>query len=259
MGRYSVEEMALRCRNKLGLGPSEPIHDICGLLESAGVKVLPLSLASDSFSGLSVGEEDGGPAVAVNVWERISVERRIFSAAHELGHLLMHSQAYDVMEAGENKEEEQEANLFAGYFLMPDAGFQREWEETSGLGLVDRVFKGKRIFHVSYKTVLYWLIHLGAFDTNVWFCFNVAYQRRFNRKLGFKEEPVRMNPAEPFGLQAIDFSSDRFSRLVRQAIEEDKICFSRGADMLQIPLEELRERCSCWVAVALEKAEKRAG
>jgi hypothetical protein len=34
-------------------------------------------------------QSDGGPAVVVNVWGRLSVERWIFTAAHELGHLMI--------------------------------------------------------------------------------------------------------------------------------------------------------------------------
>ena len=49
---------------------------------------------------------------------------------------------------------EEEANSFASSFLMPDASFQKEWKKTSGLALVDRVMKIKRIFNVSYRAVL---------------------------------------------------------------------------------------------------------
>ena len=57
----------------------------------------------------------------VNVRERIPVERRIFSAAHELGHLILHLNAYDVSKEVENEKEETDANLFAAHFLMPPA------------------------------------------------------------------------------------------------------------------------------------------
>jgi len=57
--------------------------DVCELLEDNGVKVYPLCIANDEFFGLSVAKDDGGPAVVVNVWERISVERWIFTAAHD--------------------------------------------------------------------------------------------------------------------------------------------------------------------------------
>jgi Zn-dependent peptidase ImmA (M78 family)/DNA-binding XRE family transcriptional regulator len=247
--RDRLAEAAGLCRIKLGLKPTEPIHDICGLLEHAGVKVFPIPMASDSFFGLSVGEEDDGPVVVVNVWERISVERRIFSAAHELGHLMLHPDAYDVSQVEESKEEEHEADRFAGHFLMPNEGFLKEWNEAAGLHFVDRVFKVKRIFRVSYKTVLSRHIEYGDADNSIWKKFNIAYQRRFNRRLSFKEEPMGMDTAEPFGMQRFDFFEDRFSRLAREAVEKDKISLSRGAEMLRIGIEEMQELLRDWEAV----------
>lgn len=237
------------CRERLRLKAIEPIYDICGLLEDAGVKVRQLSMASASFFGLAIAEDDGGPAIVVNAWERIPVERRIFSAAHELGHLILHRDAFDASRTEENKREESEANLFAGHFLMPDAGFTKEWNEASGLHPVDRVFKVKRIFRVSYKTVLYRLTEHGIADKSVWMRFNQAYQRRFNRKLSFKEEPMAIDSTEPFGLKPVDFQEDRFSRLVREAVEKDKISLARGAEMLGIGVEEMQDIMRDWGTV----------
>ncbi len=244
-----LAEAAGLCREKLGLKPDEPIYDICGLLEKAGVKVFPIPMASDGFFGLSVREEDGGPGVVVNIWERISVERRIFSAAHELGHLMLHPEAYDVSMIEENKEEEREADRFAGHFLMPNEGFWKEWNEASGLHFVDRVFKVKRIFRVSYKTVLSRLLEDKAVDSNIWRKFNTAYHKRFNRKLSFKEEPMGIDSAEPFGMMRFDFYEDRFSRLAREALEEDKISISRGAEILRIGIEEMQELLQNWESI----------
>lgn len=50
---------------------------------------------SDDFFGLLIGPTDGGPAVVVNVWDGISVERWILTAADELGHLVPHLGSYD--------------------------------------------------------------------------------------------------------------------------------------------------------------------
>jgi len=242
----NIVEAAALCRKKLRLKSIEPIYDICGLLEDAGVKVRQLSMASDSFFGLSIAGNDGGPAIVVNAWERIPVERRIFSAAHELGHLMLHRDAFDVSQTEENKIEENEANLFAGHFLMPDEGFFKEWNEASGLHPVDRVFKVKRIFRVSYKTVLFRLTEHGIADRSIWMRFNQAYQRRFNRKLSFKEEPMAIDSTEPFGLKPFDFQEDRFSRLVREAVEKDKISLSRGAEMLGIGIEDMQDILRNW-------------
>ena len=240
---------ACKCREKLGLDVSEPIYDICGLLEHGGVKVYPLVSSSEGFFGLSIGKEDGGPAIVVNVNERIPVERRIFSAVHELGHLVLHKDAFDVNESKEDKQEEKEADLFAGHFLMPDRGFIKEWNEAAGLPLIDRVFKVKRVFRVSYKVVLHRLIEHRATNDSIWMRFTAAYEKRTGQKLAFKEEPRAIESAEPFGLESYDFYEDRFSRLVRRAIDENAISLGRGAELLRIPLLEMRELVRNWEAV----------
>lgn len=67
----------------------------------------------------------------VNTWERSSVERWIFTAAHELGHLLLHFEDYGQGIKEEDKAHEREADAFAAEFLMPDGSLS-----VSGLSLV---------------------------------------------------------------------------------------------------------------------------
>lgn len=248
---------AMKAREVLGLSKGEPIPDIAGLLQLGGIKVFPITLASDGFFGLSVSSNDGGPAVIVNVWERISVERWIFSAAHELGHLLLHLHAYDISETEEIDDQETEANLFAGYFLMPNDAFLTEWSEPYGLSFINRVLKIKRIFKVSYRTVLYRLSMMNS-DPSIWAKFNFQYKRLTGRTLDKTEEPEALTPIyfsspevfrsqEPDSLSSSDFMEDRLSRLVRLAIEQEKISVSRGAEILRLDLESMRERVNSWV------------
>ncbi|MAG13546.1 MAG: hypothetical protein CMN78_03000 [Spirochaetales bacterium] len=51
---------------------------------------------------------------------------------------------------------------------MTEEGFDREWQETAGLAFPDRVMKVKRIFRVSYKTLLFRLIEKGVVNNSVW-------------------------------------------------------------------------------------------
>ena len=44
--------------------------------------------------GFSAGRTDNGPAIAVNTSSAISIERQMFTVAHELGHLIMHGSSY---------------------------------------------------------------------------------------------------------------------------------------------------------------------
>jgi len=252
------EALAKRVREEIGLGPKDPIRDICGLLEDNGIKVLLLDKKSDAFFGLSVSEEDGGPSVVVNTWERISVERWIFTAAHELAHLLLHQGEYSRDESEEPKEAEHEADKFASHFLMPEPAFNSEWDGTSGHPLIDRVLKVKRMFRVSYKTVLYRLVETGRVRRDVWPIFQRQHAQRLGKTLGKADEPNSLKTSEfswnwnragePEGVSEYDFLEDRLYRLVRTAVERKVISLGRAAEILRISREDMRQHAAEWSA-----------
>lgn len=254
--------VATAMRSYFGLSENEPVHDICGLLEHQGIKVLSVNIATDAFLGLSVSEEDGGPAVVVNTWERLPVEHWIFSAAHELAHLLLHLQAYKVDEELEDKDQERDADAFASHFLMPETVFRREWEDTVGLPLFDRVLKVKRVFRVSWRTVLFRLTEELS-DPNqrkrLWIHFSKAYQQRNSKVLLKMDEPdgvgveayqalsdLHKAGPEPAGMDRHDFQGDRLWRLVRQAAMGGEITLARGAEILGIKLSDMRDLAESW-------------
>lgn len=261
--RKHTPEIAALAREHFGLGAREPVHDICGLLESRGIKVYSIQVANDAFMGLSVAEDNGGPAIIVNTWERLPVETWIFSAAHELAHLLLHLSAYDVTEEQEDEAQEKEADQFASHFLMPEEAFRREWDDAAGLPLVDRVLKVKRVFRASWRTVLYRVAEGLPEDRRyvVWKLFNQAYREHKGRSLLKHDEPqgiteevykdthgARPVGIEPAGMESHDFREDRLSLLVRRAVERDIISLSRGAEILRLPLEQMRALAATWVA-----------
>lgn len=262
IGADRAREAAKAIRKKFGIGDDETVRDIAGLLEARGYKVLPVKIANDGFFGLSVAAGDGGPAIVVNTQERISVERWIFSAAHELGHLLLHLDSYDVEKATEEAEEEKEANVFASYFLMPGQLFAKEWEEARGLSLVNRVLKVKRMFRVSYLTVLHRVIeqfpeHYSKDRTYLKFA--TEYKREKGRSLAGHVEPEKLGPEsfmapesrkgrEPEELRACDFQEDKLSWLVRRGIEQGVISMSRAGEILGKNVTEMRELTMAWVA-----------
>ncbi len=47
-------------------------------------------------------------------------------------------------------------------------------------------------------------------------------------------------------MHRFDFFEDRFSRLTRETVEKEKISLSRGAEMLRIGIEEMRELWNDW-------------
>ena len=256
LGASGPEAVARAARQAVDLAPDAAVRDVCGLLERGGVKLLLLETKRDSFFGLSVGEADGGPAVVVNTWDRISVERWIFTAAHELGHLLLHPHEYRRQATELPEQAEREADQFASEFLMPEQAFAKEWKATRGRSLLSRVLKVKRIFRVSYKTVLYRLVESGRETRKVWQAFQSQHKAYFGKTLRKVDEPRALKKSEfawgwprsgePAGLTRHDFMEDRLHRLVRLAVERERISLGRAAEILGRDREDMRRLAAGW-------------
>jgi len=250
-GKSSPKEMAEKARAILNLKENEIISDICGLMESAGLKGWHSKAKSQAFFGFSLSKDDGGPAIGVNVSEGISVERKIFTVAHELGHILLHPASYRAQDVEESESDEHEADSFAGYFLMPDKAFVDEWNKDMGFSFVDRVLRFKRRFKVSYRTVLVRLAEKsGQAVQDIFIRFSVEYKKAYKHDLKDHFEPESVSSGfkgEPqSALNNLDFMEERFKRLVRKAFEEELISTGKAAEMLGLKLDEMRGLGISW-------------
>jgi Zn-dependent peptidase ImmA (M78 family)/DNA-binding XRE family transcriptional regulator len=144
------EQAAEQVRAAWGLGEA-PIPNVVHLLEANGVRVFSLApdcLDADAFSTT----QSGTPLVFLNT--RKSGERGRFDAAHELGHLILHSE-YRIPGG---REGEPEANRFASAFLMPKAGVLAQRLHDAS---VERILSAKRRWGVSAVALAYRLRDLG--------------------------------------------------------------------------------------------------
>lgn len=155
-----IEQLAVDVRRGWGLGLG-PIGGVIPLLESKGVRVLPLVDACEDVDAFStwVG---GKPFAMLSL--RKSPSRVHFDAVHELGHLLMHE---DVL-AGSPALESQ-ADEFASAFLMPRETFLAEcptrWSFATFRAL-------KRRWHVSIQALVVRAYRLGRLSLS-------SYRRAF--------------------------------------------------------------------------------
>jgi Zn-dependent peptidase ImmA (M78 family)/transcriptional regulator with XRE-family HTH domain len=107
-------------RQALGFAPDQPIGPLIRTLERGGVWVvaIPVPLPQrDAFSTWAGG--DGSTPVIV-VTATPAGDRRRFSVAHELGHLVLHQVPQESLHAVE-----QQADAFAAAFLLPEAAMRR--------------------------------------------------------------------------------------------------------------------------------------
>jgi hypothetical protein len=115
------------------------------------------------------------------------------------------------------------------------------------------------MFRVSYKSVLYRVSEKAG--KQIWYQFNREYSQRFNQTLLKADEPNplkkteawRSSPegsraGEPDNLSPSDFKEDRLWCLVRRAYEQDLISLPKAAEILNIPLDEMRSHVQpSWV------------
>lgn len=112
---YSPEYIANYTRRLLKIDADEPVKDIYSLLESAGIILYEIS-DDEKFDGVSFVSDKGFAIIIVN--KNFSNDRKRFTIAHELGHILMHNENNFPISSFRNKEKE--ANQFASEFLMPE-------------------------------------------------------------------------------------------------------------------------------------------
>ncbi|TJZ94587.1 ImmA/IrrE family metallo-endopeptidase [Actinacidiphila oryziradicis] len=114
------QEAAETLREDWGVGPG-PIEDLVQLIEAAGALVVVRDLATTELDAVSQWVPGGRPLFLLN--SHAPPDRFRFSLAHELGHVVMHTQP------GEGRRQEDEADHFAAELLMPYATIRDELKQ----------------------------------------------------------------------------------------------------------------------------------
>ena len=119
-----AESFAEALRAQWGLGQL-PIDNLTHIAESKGMIIIRWIEDVGKFDGLSGWLNDKTPISIMNTG--VSIDRRRFSLAHELGHLLMNTETIHA---------ESIANRFAGAFLVPkDIAYHELGRKRSSISL----------------------------------------------------------------------------------------------------------------------------
>ncbi len=112
---YTPQYIAGYNRKLLKLTKDEPVKNIISLLEQNGIIVYEID-EIEKFDGVSFITDKGFPVIIVN--KNFSNDRKRFTIAHELGHILLHNE--NLYPISSYRDKEKEANIFASEFLMPE-------------------------------------------------------------------------------------------------------------------------------------------
>lgn len=153
--REEIEAIAEATRTHWNI-PSGPIANMVRLLESRGVIVT--RLRSDGRKLDAFSRWFGDRPVVILWADKTDKARSRFDAAHELGHLIMHSDADPL-----SIEQERQAHMFASALLMPaDAVGGDLVRLVPNLRTWDQVLTRRAYWGVSAKALLYRSREMGA-------------------------------------------------------------------------------------------------
>ena len=213
-----VENAAMTLRNKWDLGTA-PVTNLMELLEHKGVRIFEIE-TNDKFHGISAWADEI-PVIAVRAQD--GLVRKRFTIAHEFGHILLDFNPDEDPKAGEKLCHE-----FAGAFLLPEIIIKAELGEHRGRIALLELKKLKGIYGISIQAIMDRAERLGIISAYNYknFCIMV------NRRGWKKDEPGSYERKE---------RANRLKQLVYHAAAEDIITFSRAAELLNMPLSELRK------------------
>ena len=215
-----VETDAAAMRRALHIAETGSVGNLIELLENIGVLVYISSLEKEHFFGMN-GTVNGRPYIIVN--GTMTPERIRSTIAHELAHFVF---AWD--ETMGEKEAEAMATAISGAFLFPKADAIREMGIRRSAITPDMRFVCKE-----YGISMYLLTKRA----NVCGIINDIAAKDFYIRAGQmgwkKKEPVRIAPEK----------ATLFSQLVYRAVCEEEISVQRGAELLQIPYDDVVKAC----------------
>jgi Zn-dependent peptidase ImmA (M78 family)/transcriptional regulator with XRE-family HTH domain len=176
-GNEQIEEIADRLREYWNVGFG-PITDLAPLLEYHGVIVIEEPVRCEDMDAVSRWQ--GGRPYVLYAADQESNSRKLFNLAHELGHLVLHN-GVEVNSRNLDRLENQ-ANRFAGAFLLPRRTFAREIANTT----VDYFLSLKGRWRVAVAAMIYRCKELGILNAD-----QVKYMwKQMNARGIRKREPL---------------------------------------------------------------------
>ncbi|MCF7701592.1 helix-turn-helix domain-containing protein [Loktanella sp. M215] len=213
---------SLRAAWQLG---HDPVPMLAELLEEHGIKVLSLDVENIDGLAAKVRRKDRHSARVIMIKRRTWSERKRFSLAHELGHM--------VLNVAQGCDPERAANRFAGAFLIPAEVLRQEIGSLRKDISIGELISLKDRFGVSIQALTYRCKDLEIINPSTFGRLFKIYKDR-----GWRDAPFE----EPHSIAWEQEEPDRFQRLCFRALSEGLIGLSRAAELLEIHVRELESR-----------------
>jgi len=174
--KAQIQYVAKLARERLNLEQTTN-ENLMFWIEKSGVYVFEKAIG-EGIDAYSLWTKEDRPFIILGNIKRSAV-RRNFDIAHELGHLLLHYRLEFInLDRKEHKAIENEANLFAGAFLLPEEEFTQDMQAISQLTNPDQYLDLKNKWKTSLQVLGYRVADLGLMDAKARRNFYAAMHRR---------------------------------------------------------------------------------
>ncbi len=220
--KADIEEIAIALRTKKWNLGSDPISNVIELLEANHIKVVEVE-SEDSFDGMSTFVNGAIPIIVLNTSKLKSLDRKRFTALHELGHLVLNIKHLP------DKTQESFCHYFAAAMLFPREAAERELGKHRSKLLLPELGLLKQQYGISIQAMIYRLRDLGIITDS------------YLKQLYFYINQQGYKVNEPYAYSGNE-GSHRFIQLIFRALAEDLISMSKAAALNNQKLAEFRNK-----------------
>jgi Zn-dependent peptidase ImmA (M78 family)/DNA-binding XRE family transcriptional regulator len=195
------------------------LPNVIDLLEDKHIKVIEID-APMEFDGFSGWADGTFPVIVLN--QNYGLERKRFTALHELGHLVM-----QINPNYESKAVEKMCHQFAGAMLMPEKTFAMEFGGKRSSVSLNELVAMKEEYGISIQAIM-----ARAKD------FDFISEHRYK---SFRIYISKNRSEQGLGNYIGRESSHRFKQLLYRAASEEIISMSKAANLSNQKLAEFRK------------------
>jgi Zn-dependent peptidase ImmA (M78 family)/transcriptional regulator with XRE-family HTH domain len=209
-----VETVAQMVRSSWRMAPGY-VRSVTKAIEDAGGMLFSMDFGTQRIDAVSEWIPGHPPIILVNSNSAISVSRLRLTLAHEAAHLMLH-------QTSDGLSVEEEANRFAGEFLMPRREIKASLYRLNLAKLLDL----KQEWKVSMAALVYHAHRLGTITPAQYRYLNINLRKRWGLNEPYEEhipveKPTLIQELVDVHMKQFGYSSAEMARI---------LCYSKPAD-----------------------------
>lgn len=217
-----IDKAANEMRLKILKIGSDPISNICELLEENGIKIYPISTARKEFSGMSTIIDNSLMVIVFNDDASIPLVRKRFTILHELAHLFLDLSSFD------DKQEERMCDAFANAMLLPTEKVREYFGGKRERVFINELKIIKEYYGISLPAIMYRAKTLNLISEHNHKYFMITYNQYYKveESKGYKGKE----------------ESQRFMQLLMRAVAQEVITTTKASALNNQKLGDFRKQ-----------------